>query len=119
MDLQSLALTLRKDLSEGFRLSNPKYGTKHVCELMQSCWNSVPEKRPTFTSIKSRLEVFYQLKDNNAERRASNNLYVESSKDKDENQNETQIKYAELLLHKAGLQKKFDEINRYVRYIKR
>ena len=112
MDPFTLAFTLRKDLSEGFRLSNPKHCPKHVCEVMQSCWNAVPEKRPSFSSIKTHYEIFYHLNDCKSDvNPLRQGDYVEEVK---KDQSETQMKFVEFLVHKQNLEKQFNEINRYL-----
>ena len=112
MDPFTLAFTLRKDLSEGFRLSNPKHCPEHVCEVMQSCWNAIPEKRPSFSSIKTHYEIFYHLNDCKSDANPlTHGDYVEDVK---KDQSETQMKFVEFLVHKQNLEKQFNEINRYL-----
>ena len=57
MDPQTLAYTLRKELSDGFRLSNPKYGPENICKIMQSCWQADPKNRPTSLDVKTHFEA--------------------------------------------------------------
>jgi len=49
-------------LKHGYRLLKPNYATIDSYEMMLMCWYDAPEKRPTFTKIKSRLEEMMMQK---------------------------------------------------------
>ena len=102
MDPQTLALTLERKLLDGFRLSNPKYSPAHMCEVIQSCWHAVPDKRPTFSYIKLDFEKHYNLQDCFIE-----DNVVQDASDK----SHTQLKYAELLLQENILKTQFQKIS--------
>ena len=46
-------------LISGYRLSIPKHAPEPISELMQACWRSDVEQRPTFLDIKEKLENYY------------------------------------------------------------
>ena len=51
IDLQ----TLRTELESGIRLSSPIYCPHTIWKLMQSCWKSNPDTRPSFKQLKTSL----------------------------------------------------------------
>ena len=123
MDARTLALTLRKDLADGFRLGIPKYCPEQIFEVMESCWNAVPEERPTFSSIKRKFEIYYHFDRNTEDHADDDNSedlldmgHYESSKaidyPKQSINSEVQIQYAQLIHHKENLRKQFDAIDR-------
>ena len=114
MDPKTLADTLRKKLSDGFRLSNPKYAPDNICELMQSCWHEDPEKRPTFVDIKIQFKNHYHLKDI-TEDMVDGVVQDEQQPYKGYMQRQpslAQLKYAQLLLQRESLKKRFKTLNR-------
>ncbi|KAJ8397520.1 hypothetical protein AAFF_G00437960 [Aldrovandia affinis] len=38
-------------IKSGYRMAQPEHATSHVYEVMMRCWNSEPEKRPSFQSL--------------------------------------------------------------------
>ncbi|XP_031430244.1 platelet-derived growth factor receptor alpha isoform X2 [Clupea harengus] len=38
-------------IKSGYRMAKPEHATDDVYEMMSKCWNSEPEKRPTFLSL--------------------------------------------------------------------
>lgn len=120
MDAHIVALTLRKDLEDGYRLNRPKHCPEHLCELMQHCWNAVPEKRPTFSSIKNLFENYYNFKYSNTDDQEEGiDELLTNVKHAPMNEidlrrqsiiSEAQIQYAQILHHKQSLQKQFDTL---------
>ena len=51
IDLQ----TLRTELESGIRLSSPIFCPHNIWKLMQSCWKSNPDTRPSFKQLKASL----------------------------------------------------------------
>ena len=95
---------------------------------MKSCWNAVPEERPTFSSIKNTFEIYYHFKGNTEDHPEDEQLEDllekvnhESSKTIDYRKqsiiSDVQIQYAQLIHHKENLRKQFDAIDRYNLYI--
>ncbi|XP_062306427.1 platelet-derived growth factor receptor alpha [Osmerus eperlanus] len=38
-------------IKSGYRMAKPEHAAAHVYEMMMKCWNSEPEKRPSFLSL--------------------------------------------------------------------
>ena len=114
IDSNILALTLKNNLSEGYRLKDPKYCPDKICDLMQSCWNAIPEKRPTFSEIKDAFANIYKL--NDTVRKDSivyETLFSSSDSSRQSIISDFQSEYVKLLKDRQELQKKFSEISRY------
>ena len=75
----------------GFRMSKPHDCPDEIYELMLSCWNADPSKRPQFSQILEGLNELYQFLKSPSE----NSIIIE--KDEDESYYENVIKsYYEL-----------------------
>ena len=47
------------ELCQGFRLPNPPDCPAHISQLLEHCFYEEPNRRPTFTKIKSDLQAAY------------------------------------------------------------
>ncbi|XP_029459082.1 cytoplasmic tyrosine-protein kinase BMX [Rhinatrema bivittatum] len=45
-------------VSQGYRLYRPQLSSEEIYEIMCSCWNELPEQRPTFHQLLSWMESF-------------------------------------------------------------
>lgn len=49
------------ELKSGYRMEKPSSCSKELYELMLSCWSALPNDRPNFSSIQSRLEDLVKM----------------------------------------------------------
>ena len=81
---------------------------------MQSCWNTIPEKRPIFFEIKDAYANIYKLNDTiRKESIVSENLFSLTNFNRQSIISEFQSDYVKLVKGRQELQQKFSEITRY------